>query len=125
MRGEMQLIRMEPSAASGLGPRSQLKRRGRSSLAPNSNESTPGTSHCRDDAGPLQVRPRMSNARCRRPDGELQKNKTPLGRRRGLVARWDDRTKLVYAVVYRERRRRANARRPPQAAISRGPINAT
>ena len=37
---------------------------------------------------------RMSNARCRRPDGELQKNKTPLGRGRGLVARWDDRTKL-------------------------------
>ena len=48
------------------------------------------------------------------------KNKTPLGRRRGLVARCDDRTKLVYAVAYRERRRRANARRPPQAARSPG-----
>ena len=49
------------------------------------------------------------------------KNKTPLGRRRGLVARCDDRTKLVYAVAYRERRRRANARRPASREKSRKP----
>src|SRR4029077_13162651 len=55
----------------------------------------------------------------RTPDGN-SKNKTPLGRSGGLVARCDDRTKLVYAVADRERRRRANARRPPQAAISPG-----
>ena len=55
-----------------------------------------------------------------RPDGNSKKRKTPLGRRRGLVARCDDRTKLVYAVAYRDRRRRANARRPPQAARSPG-----
>src|SRR4051794_27334326 len=54
------------------------------------------------------------------PMGNSKKNKTPLGRRRGLVARCDDRTKLVYAVAYRERRRRASARRPPQAARSPG-----
>src|SRR4051794_34499027 len=115
----------EAREADRIGSGPTKRRIGQSvSAAPFSSFSISRNARSRAWAGPHQRRLASRAERGRKcalptPRWGTQKTKPRLEGAGGLVARCDDRTNWFYAVAL-ERRRRANARRAPQAPISPG-----